>query len=87
MVLAGKGGIMNKLNLIQAEPLPTAKPTYLEIASLAWKFYLDSSREDGYDVENWLCAEYMLRQKQLIKVQVTAIHGRKLGIMKPVWTS
>ncbi len=76
---------MNKV--IEAGSLQTPRPAYREVASLAWKFYLDSNREDGYEVENWLCAEYMLRQKQLIQLQISAIHGRQLGFVKPRWQS
>jgi hypothetical protein len=85
-VLAWNGGNMNKL-MMEAVPLQTPKPTYREVASLAWKFYLDSNRENGYDLENWLCAEHMLRQKQLIELQVGVLHGRKLGTVKPLWAS
>jgi hypothetical protein len=54
-------------------------PTEGEIATLALKFYQDSNCEEGHDRENWLCAEYMLTQKQLIHSQMSAIHDRHLG--------
>jgi hypothetical protein len=72
---------------IETKPFQAPKPSYREVASLAWKFYLDSNRIEGYDVENWLCAEYMLRQKQLIQLQVSAIHGRKFGDIKTLWAT
>lgn len=52
-------------------------PTEVEIASLALKFYQDSNCKEGHDRENWLCAEYMLTQKQLIHSQMRAIHSRQ----------
>ena len=74
-------------NLTTPTPLQAPKPTYREVALLAWKFYLDSNREDGYEIENWLCAEYMLRQKQLIQLQVSAIHGRKPASLEFFWAT
>ncbi|HMD54021.1 MAG TPA: hypothetical protein VKJ65_05695 [Phycisphaerae bacterium] len=70
---------------IETKSFQAPKSSYREVASLAWKFYLDGNREAGYEVENWLCAEYMLRQKQLIQLQVSALHGRKFGDVKPLW--
>jgi hypothetical protein len=72
---------------IETKPLSVPKPSYREVASLAWMFYLDGDREDGHEVENWLCAEYMLRQKQLIQLQISAIHGRKFGNIPGRWAS
>lgn len=52
-------------------------PDKNEIASLAFKFYLDSDCEAGHDRDNWLCAEYMLTQKHLIKRQIDALHNHQ----------
>ncbi len=77
---------MNNL-MIEPKPFQAPKPTYREVASLAWKFYLDHNREDGHEVENWLCAEFMLRQKQLIRLQISAIHGRKPASLDFLWAT
>jgi hypothetical protein len=58
---------------------PFGWPDKDEIASLAFKFYLDSDCEEGHDHENWLCAEYMLTQKHLIQRQIDAIHNQDFG--------
>jgi hypothetical protein len=35
-------------------------PTYDEIAQLAFSFYESRGRQDGHDIEDWLCAEQEL---------------------------
>jgi len=61
-------------------PKPPTLPTQNEIAMLALKFYLDSNCQEGHDRENWLCAEYMLAQKHLIRCQLEAIQSRTLTL-------
>jgi hypothetical protein len=58
---------------------PFGWPDKDEIASLAFKFYVDRNREEGHDLENWLCAEYMLTQKHLIQRQIDVLHNRATG--------
>ena len=38
-------------------------PAQREIARLAEQFYLDTNCETGHDVDNWLYAEYVLKNK------------------------
>lgn len=49
----------------------------VEVATLAYKFYQDSNCQDGHDRENWLCAEYLLTQKELIQRQIASFHNRQ----------
>ena len=42
---------------------PSSGPTREEIASLAYKLYLESGSQEGRDLENWVQAEQILRQQ------------------------
>ena len=71
--------------LLDNPPYQVPDPNPDDVATLAWKFYLDGNRAEGHALENWLCAEYMLRQKQLIQVQVNALRGREHGKFGFLW--
>jgi hypothetical protein len=60
---------------------PVARQTTseVEISSLAQKFYRDNNCEAGHDRENWLCAEYMLAQKNWIKAWLSSIHDQAVN--------
>lgn len=59
-------------------PAGAEDPDKDEVAALAYKFYLDSNCAEGHDRENWLCAQYMLTQKEFIRNQINAFHNREL---------
>ena len=69
------------------EPHPVPEPRYDDIALLAKKFYLDGNCEAGHDLKNWQCARFMLRQKQLIQLQIKAIHDHRPGGSDILWAS
>jgi|GEM_PF-2098629 hypothetical protein len=50
------------------------------IAARAYQIYLERGRQDGHDVDDWLQAEYELRQmpvRVLAKMKPTPVTGRK----------
>jgi hypothetical protein len=53
-------------------------PAESEVAPLAFQFYLDSNCREGHERENWLCAQYMLSQKQMIESKIAAMHSRQM---------
>jgi len=63
---------------LSAGPFRARGPAPSDIALLAVKFFDDGNCHDGYERRNWLCAEYMLTQRQLIQYQVNALHDREL---------
>jgi len=44
-----------------AFPAGPRRPTHEQIARLAYQLYLAGGRQPGLSVEDWLCAEYLLR--------------------------
>jgi hypothetical protein len=42
-------------------PARPRRPTHEQIARLAYQLYLAGGRQSGLSVEDWLCAEYLLR--------------------------
>ena len=45
-----------------AFPVGPRRPTHEQIARLAYQLYLAGGRKAGLSVEDWLCAEYLLRR-------------------------
>lgn len=48
--------------------MPLKRPTHAEIAARAYEFYLQRGRIDGYDMDDWLQAEYELMQLPVDKI-------------------
>jgi hypothetical protein len=44
------------------------RPTHQEIAARAYQFYIERGRQDGYEVDDWLQAEYELLQLPIHKL-------------------
>jgi hypothetical protein len=45
------------------DPRISNQPAYEQIASLAERLYIESGRQEGRDVENWLRAEQLISQQ------------------------
>ena len=55
--------------------MSSSGPTREEIASLAYKLYLESGSQEGRDLENWIQAEKILRRQNDNREQFQA--GRR----------
>ncbi len=44
------------------------RPTHQEIAARAYQLYLERGRQNGYDVDDWLQAEYELMELPIRKL-------------------
>lgn len=77
----------------QSAGMTIKRPTHLEIAARAYQIYLERGRQSGYEVDDWLQAEYELMQLPLRKLAemesatlpaTSKTRGRKSSIVEVV---